>query len=91
MSTAEEGWELTVPDDAHELAAELRRHGIKPGQRLHFDVIQSGPDESRSDGENRHDGAHRKHRKFGFIGSIDGGPSDLSTNTDDYLNHGFGC
>jgi hypothetical protein len=33
MSTAD-GWELTVPDDANKLLAELRRHGVMPGQRL---------------------------------------------------------
>ena len=34
MSTAD-GWDLTVPEDDAELLAELRRHGVRPGQRLH--------------------------------------------------------
>jgi hypothetical protein len=34
MSSAD-GWDLTVPEDAAELLAELRRHGVRPGQRLH--------------------------------------------------------
>lgn len=69
MSTAEEGWELAVPDDADELAAELRRHGIKPGQRLHFDVIQSGPDESRSDGGSQPEGP--RAARMGLTGNIE--------------------
>jgi hypothetical protein len=32
-------WDLIVPDDDAELAAELRRHGVKPGQRLHVAVV----------------------------------------------------
>jgi hypothetical protein len=35
MSTAE-SWDLTVPDDAGELADKLRRLGVVPGQRLHI-------------------------------------------------------
>lgn len=32
--SAADGWDLTVPEDAAELLAELRRHGVRPGQRL---------------------------------------------------------
>src|SRR3954447_1393586 len=39
MSSAD-GWDLTVPEDAAELLAELRRHGVKPGQRLHVVVCE---------------------------------------------------
>ncbi len=35
MSTADE-WDFTVPDDDAELLAELRRHGVRPGVRLHL-------------------------------------------------------
>jgi hypothetical protein len=31
---AAEEWEVVVPDDGSELLAELRRHGVCPGQRL---------------------------------------------------------
>lgn len=31
-------WDLTVPADEEELLAELRRHGVRPGQRLHVVV-----------------------------------------------------
>lgn len=31
---AADEWEVVVPEDDAELLAELRRHGVKPGQRL---------------------------------------------------------
>ena len=39
MSTAREEWELVVPDDDAELVAEFRRHGVKPGQRVHVAIV----------------------------------------------------
>ena len=33
-------WELVVPDDDAELVAEFRRHGIKPGQRVHVALVE---------------------------------------------------
>lgn len=33
-------WELTIPADEAELLAELRRHGVRPGQRVHLRVVQ---------------------------------------------------
>lgn len=35
-------WELVVPDDDAELVAEFRRHGIKPGQRVHVALVDGG-------------------------------------------------
>jgi hypothetical protein len=32
-------WELVVPGDDAELVAEFRRHGVKPGQRVHVAVV----------------------------------------------------
>lgn len=32
-------WDLTVPADEAELLAELRRHGVRPGQRVHVRVV----------------------------------------------------
>lgn len=34
-------WEFTVPDDGDALMAELRRHGVEPGQRLRVSVIDA--------------------------------------------------
>jgi hypothetical protein len=83
MSSAD-GWDLTVPEDAAELLAELRRHGVRPGQRLH---VVRAPDESAQQSS---DPIERPASKLDFIGSVHGGPDDLSTRTDDYLRRGFG-
>jgi hypothetical protein len=84
MSSAD-GWDLTVPEDAAELLAELRRHGVQPGQRLH--VVRASDDQSKKPSEPS-EGAGT--RPLDFIGSVQGGPADLSTRTDDYLRRGFG-
>lgn len=41
MSTADE-WDFTVPEDDADLLAELRRHGVRPGVRLHLVVSEPG-------------------------------------------------
>lgn len=38
-------WELTVPGDAAELAAEFRRHDVRPGQKVHIAVVPDADDE----------------------------------------------
>lgn len=38
-SGAANEWDLVVPDDAAELLAELRSHGVRPGQRLHLRAV----------------------------------------------------
>ena len=83
MSTAD-GWDLTVPEDEAELLAELRRHGVCPGQRLH--VVQT-PDEPGVQAE-KTQGDRRKTRRLSFAGFIQAEP-DLSKETDEYLR-GFG-
>ena len=40
-------WELVVPDDDAALVAEFRRHGIKPGQRVHVALVE-GAEASRT-------------------------------------------
>lgn len=44
MSTAE--WDFTVPENDDELSAELRRHGVQPGQRLHVAVAAQEVDQA---------------------------------------------
>jgi hypothetical protein len=39
--TSGQEWDLTVPADEEELLAALRRHGVRPGQRLHVVVSDS--------------------------------------------------
>jgi hypothetical protein len=85
MSSAD-GWDLTVPEDAAELLAELRRHGVRPGQRLH--VVRA--EEELSKAPSGEDADLPARAKLDFIGSVDGGPADLSTRTDEYLQRGFG-
>jgi hypothetical protein len=36
---AADEWDLVVPESESELLAELRRHGVKPGQRLHLRAV----------------------------------------------------
>lgn len=84
MSSAD-GWDLTVPEDAAELLAELRRHGVRPGQRLH--VVRAADHQSQQSSEPAKGSGTRT---LDFIGSVHGGPADLSTRTDDYLRRGFG-
>jgi hypothetical protein len=84
MSSAD-GWDLTVPEDAAELLAELRRHGVRPGQRLH--VVRADAEPKQSSGEVA---TPPNRGKLDFIGLVHGGPADLSTHTDEYLQRGFG-
>lgn len=84
MSPAD-GWDLTVPEDPAELLAELRRHGVRPGQRLH--VVRVSDDPSQ---QSRNFTERPVTRTLDFIASVHGGPADLSTRTDDYLGRGFG-
>jgi hypothetical protein len=83
MSTAD-GWDLTVPEDAAELLAELRRHGVRPGQRLHVVATPPEPDIATEEATRE----PRKTRRLSFAGSIQAEP-DLSQKTDEYLK-GFG-
>lgn len=82
MSTVD-GWDLTYPEDATDLAAEFRRHGVVAGQRLH--IVQA-LDEPRTVAT---DFAVEQHQ-FSFIGSVVGGPADVSERVDKYLQAGFG-
>src|SRR3954451_5756170 len=83
--SAAHGWDLTVPEDAAELLAELRRHGVQPGQRLHVLRASDELSQQSSDPTER-----PVTRTLDFIGSVHGGPADLSTRTGDYLRRGFG-
>lgn len=42
--TSGQEWDLTVPADEVELLAALRRHGVRPGQRVH--VVVSDDEET---------------------------------------------
>jgi len=82
IMSAVDGWDLTVPEDAAELTEEFRRHGVRPGERLHIVRALGAPP----------DGAvpAAKPGRFAFIGSVQGGPADVSRRVDEYLQEGFG-
>jgi hypothetical protein len=84
MSTSGAGeWDLVVPDDAAELLAELRRHGVKPGQLLHLRAVPDPAEASTSAGQDDPWDA--------FIGSTGpGGDPDLSANAKDILRAEMG-
>lgn len=75
MSTADE-WDFTVPDDDAELLAELRRHGVHPGRRLHLALSDQGPVPGKGPGTPE------------FFGSFSGAP-DLAERTSDILQAEF--
>ncbi len=75
--------DLTVPDDAAELAAELRRHGVLPDHRLHIVRTMDAP----MKGGNRPSAPPRQR---GFVGAVRGGPADLSERIVEYLQGGVG-
>jgi len=82
--TAVDGWDLTVPEDAADLAEEFRRHGVRPGQRLHIVSTLDAP-------PSPHLAVPAvKPGRFAFIGSVQGGPADVSRRVDEYLQRGFG-
>lgn len=69
-------WDLTVPGDATELAGEFRRHGIRPGQRVHVAVVARSSDEGTTEA------------LPAFFGSFDG-PADLAERSSDILRAAF--
>jgi hypothetical protein len=73
---AVEEWDLVVPGDDAELVAEFRRHGLKPGQRVHVAVM----------GCNRSEGASEQLPSF--FASFDG-PADLAERSREILRSEF--
>ena len=69
-------WDLTVPGDDAELAAEFRRHDVLPGQRVHVAVVR---DEDEQVAE---------EPLPAFIGSFDG-PQDLAQRSSEILRAEF--
>jgi len=79
MSTSDASeWDLTVPGDDAALSAEFRRHGVRPGQRVHVAIVadeaepDQGPDEALPS----------------FFASFDG-PSDLAARSGEILRAEF--
>jgi len=83
IMSAADGWDLMVPEGAAELAEEFRRYGVRLGQRLHIVSTLDTPSPNRAV-------PAAKPGRLGFIGSVQGGPADVSRRVDDYLQQGFG-
>jgi len=69
-------WDLTVPGDEAELGGEFRRHGVRPGQRVHVAVVTNGAGEESGDA------------LPAFFGSFDG-PADLAERSSEILRAEF--
>ncbi len=74
--SAADGWDLTVPDDDAELMAELRRHGVRPGHRLHVALAAQELEDA---------GVAEPPAFFGSFS----GPADLAERADDILRAEF--
>jgi hypothetical protein len=79
MSSADAAneWDLVVPSDDAELAAEFRRHGVKPGQRLHVAVVDRNGTDTASEQE-----------LPSFFASFNG-PADLAERSGEILRSEF--
>jgi hypothetical protein len=66
---ATDEWDFTVPEDAGQLLAELRRHGAEPGQRVHVAVVKGDA------------GRKRKSVRGALVGKV---PSDQLLTRDDF-------
>lgn len=52
MSTSDASeWDLTIPGDDAELSAEFRRHGVRPGQRVHVAIVSEEAEANQELGE----------------------------------------
>lgn len=71
-------WDLTVPGDDAELSAEFRRHGVRPGQRVHVAIVA---DEGETD-QGLDDALPS------FFASFEG-PSDLAERSGEILRAEF--
>jgi hypothetical protein len=91
-----EEWDVVVPDDGAELLAQLRRLGVRPGQRVHIRTTGAGL-EGASDrvealaesevGSSTGDGP--AHGLPAFVGSFASGQPDLAERSEEILQEHF--
>ena len=65
-----------MPSDGDELMAELRRHGVRPGQRVHLSVVASDDDSG-------------EHAVPEYFGSFRSGRPDLAERANEILEADF--
>jgi hypothetical protein len=70
-------WDLVVPGDGAELVAEFRRHGVKPGQRVHVAIVDRNGSDTTDEPE-----------LPSFFASFDG-PADLAERSGEILRSEF--
>jgi hypothetical protein len=80
MSTSDAAseWDLTVPGDDAELLAEFRRHGVRPGQRVHVAIVADEAEADQGSGD----------ALPSFFASFEG-PSDLAERSGEILRAEF--
>lgn len=66
-----DSWDVVVPADGEELLAELRRHGVRPGQRVHLSIAASAEAGAEA--------------VPGYFGSFRSGRPDLAERSDEIL------
>ncbi len=76
---AADEWDVVVPADGDELLAELRRHGVRPGQRVHLRAVAGADVDAAQETEPLPD----------FIGSFNSGRPDLAERSDEILGAHF--
>lgn len=76
---------MTVPEDAQELLAELRRHGVHPGQRLRVVPAAVEPCTLARTAE-----PETQRQRFLFAGTLAAAEPHLASNADHYLERGLG-
>jgi hypothetical protein len=78
MSTGAQEWDQVIPEDGSALLEDLRRHGVRPGQRVHLRAVPDVPDAPKNPWDD-------------FIGSGgESGDPDLSTNAKQILRDEMG-
>jgi hypothetical protein len=72
-------FEVPAEDDA--VLRELRRHGVRPGQRWHLTLVSDRDLDDQTEGQNL---------LPGYVGSFRSGQTTLSARVDEVLETGFG-
>jgi hypothetical protein len=99
---AADEWEVVVPEDDAELLAELKRCGVRPGQRLHVRSASSGKYRSAVTGKfvsktvaskagrvTGRTGARAEETPPAFFGSVRSGQRDLAERSEEILRAEF--